>query len=124
MVIDDSDTVRKILQACLGREGFLVVVFPDGIAAMKWLTQPDSRIPHVIILDIGLPRMDGYEVAKHFKARPQFNDTVIIMLSRRNGVIDRLKGKLVGAREYLTKPLQMQEITAVVKSYMGSPMPQ
>jgi twitching motility two-component system response regulator PilG len=123
MVIDDSDTVRKILQTCLGREGFPVVVFPDGIEAMKWLTQPDSRIPDLIILDIGLPKLDGYEVAKHLKAKPQFKSTIIIMLSRRDGVIDRLKGRLVGAREYLTKPFQTQVITDVVKSYVGCPLP-
>lgn len=123
MVIDDSDTVRKIIQTCLGREGFPVVVFNDGIEAMKWLSQPDSRIPHLVILDIGLPKMDGYEVARHFKAKPQFQSTIIIMLSRRDGVIDRLKGRLVGAKEYITKPFQTQVITAVVKSYVGSPIP-
>ncbi len=123
MVIDDSDTVRKILQTCLGREGFPVVVFPDGVEAMKWLTQPDSRIPNLIILDIGLPKLDGYEVAKQLKAKPQFKDTIIIMLSRRDGMIDRLKGRLVGAREYFTKPFQTQVITDVVKSYVGCPRP-
>jgi|SRR5579875_508596 len=124
MVIDDSATVRKILQTCLGREGFPVVVFPDGIEAMRWLKEPDSRIPNVIILDIGLPKMDGYEVAKHLKAKREFSSTVIIMLSRRDGVIDRLKGRLAGAKEYLTKPFQTQVVTAVVKSYVGSPLPQ
>jgi DNA-binding response OmpR family regulator len=123
MVIDDSDTVRKILQTGLGREGFPVVVFPDGVEAMKWLTQPGSRIPDLIILDIGLPKMDGYEVAKRLKAKPQFNRTTIVMLSRRDGVIDRLKGRLVGAKDYLTKPFKQQDIIAVVKSYVGSPVP-
>ncbi len=123
-MIDDSATVRKILQTCLGREGFPVVVFPDGIEAMRWLKEPDSRIPNVIILDIGLPKMDGYEVAKHLKAKREFSSTVIIMLSRRDGVIDRLKGRLAGAKEYLTKPFQTQVVTAVVKSYVGSPLPQ
>jgi twitching motility two-component system response regulator PilG len=123
MVIDDSGTVRKILQTCLGREGFPVVAFPDGIEAMRWLKEPTSRIPNVIILDIGLPKMDGYEVAKHLKAKPEFSNTVIIMLSRRDGVIDRLKGRLAGAKEYLTKPFQTQMVIAVVKSYVGSPLP-
>src|SRR6266567_4727417 len=94
MVIDDSLTVRKIVETCLGREGFYVKGFSDGVEAMKWLLGHDARIPNLILLDIGLPKMDGYEVSRHLKAKPQFSQTVIIMLTRRDGVIDRLKGRL------------------------------
>jgi twitching motility two-component system response regulator PilG len=110
MVIDDSTTVRKIITTCLSREGFAVVSFPDGVESMRWLSQPNGRISELIILDIGLPKMDGYEVARRLKSKSQLSNTVIIMLSRRDGVIDRLKGRLAGAKEYLSKPFKTKDI--------------
>lgn len=121
MVIDDSATVRKIVETCLGREGFEVKGFPDGVAAMRWLTEPQARVPDLVVLDIGLPKMDGYEVARRLKNKPQFSNTVIVMLSRRDGVIDRLKGRLAGAKDYLTKPFKTQDIITVIESHLGSP---
>lgn len=123
MVIDDSQTVRKIMETCLRREGFAVVSFPDGVEAMRWLSQSNARIPDVVTLDIGLPKIDGYEVARRLKAKPQFNQAVIIMISRRNGIIDRLKGRLAGAKEYMTKPFKTRDVIAVVESYAGTPAP-
>jgi len=121
MVIDDSATVRKIVETCLGREGFIVRGFPDGVEAMRWLTGPQARIPDLVILDIGLPKMDGYEVARRLKTKPQFSHTVIVMLSRRDGMIDKLKGRLAGAKDYLTKPFKTQDVISVIESHLGSP---
>jgi twitching motility two-component system response regulator PilG len=120
MVIDDSTTVRKIIETCLGREGFEVQGFSDGVEAIRWLTQPDTRIPDLVILDVGLPKMDGYEVARRLKTKPQFSNTIIIMLSRRDGMIDKLKGRLVGAKDYLTKPFKTQDLINVIESYLGT----
>ncbi|HEY1248449.1 MAG TPA: response regulator, partial [Nitrososphaera sp.] len=86
MVIDDSLTVRKILETCLSREGFLVKSFQDGTEAMRWLAEPQASTPDLIWLDIGLPKLDGYEVARHIKSKPRFCNTIIVMLSRRDGV--------------------------------------
>ncbi len=122
MVIDDSPTVRKIVETCLKREGFMVATFADGIEAMQSLTSPRARVPDLVVLDIGLPKMDGYEVARCLKTKPQFSNTIIIMLSRREGLIDRLKGRLAGAKEYITKPFKTQEFIQVVESYLGVPM--
>ena len=119
MVIDDSATVRKIVETCLKREGIEVKSFPDGVEAMRWLTEPEARIPNLVILDIGLPKMDGYEVARRLKTKPQFSNTVIIMLSRRDGMIDKLKGRLAGAKDYLTKPFKTQDIIAVIESHLN-----
>jgi twitching motility two-component system response regulator PilG len=119
MVIDDSATVRKIVETCLKREGFDVKSFPDGVEAMRWLTEPEARIPNLVILDIGLPKMDGYEVARRLKTKPQFSNTVIIMLSRRDGMIDKLKGRLAGAKDYLTKPFKTQDIIAVIEAHLN-----
>ena len=121
MVIDDSTTVRKIIETCLGRQGFQVLGFPDGVEAMRWLMEPTSRVPDLVLLDIGLPKMDGYEVARRLKIKPQFSNTVIVMLSRRDGMIDRLKGRLAGAKDYITKPFKTQDIISVTESYLGMP---
>ncbi|TMC23634.1 MAG: response regulator [Chloroflexi bacterium] len=123
MVIDDSNTVRKIIETCLRREGFEVKSFSDGVDAIRWLSGPDARVPDLIMLDIGLPKMDGYELARRLKIKPQFQDTVIIMISRRDGVIDRLKGRLAGAKDYITKPFQTQEVVALTEHYLGTPTP-
>ena len=121
MVIDDSATVRKIVETCLGREGFEVLGFQDGLEAIRWLGGPQARVPDLVILDIGLPKMDGYEVARRLKTKSQFSNTVIVMLSRRDGVIDKLKGRLAGAKDYLTKPFKTQELISVIESHLGVP---
>src|SRR5205823_9178593 len=110
MVIDDSPTVRKLVEIALKREGFEVATYPDGVAAFQALTSRAVRIPDLVLLDIGLPHMDGFEVARLFKERPQFfAHTVIVMLTRREGLLDRLKGRLAGAQTYLVKPCTQQE---------------
>jgi twitching motility two-component system response regulator PilG len=145
MIIDDSPTVRKIIETSLKREGFrsvrypdeietlraatnlehsmpdLVVSYPDGIQALGALTDPRHPIPDVVILDIGLPKMDGYEIARRLRTKQQFSNSVIVMLSGRDGVIDRLKGRLAGAKEYLTKPFKTQDVISVIHSYIGVP---
>lgn len=122
MVIDDSPTVRKIIETCLGREGFDVRSFVDGVEAMRWITNDaEARVPDLVLLDIGLPKMDGYEVARLFKAKSMFNNTIIIMLSRRDGVIDRLKGRLAGAKDYITKPFKTQELVAIIQEQLNVP---
>src|SRR6266700_1774846 len=94
MVIDDSPTIRKIVETCLRREGFHVIGFADGVEALKWLVSPQGCPPDLLLLDINLPKMDGYEVARHLKAKPQYKSIPIIMLTRRDGLVDRLKSRL------------------------------
>ncbi|HEX4207160.1 MAG TPA: response regulator [Ktedonobacteraceae bacterium] len=122
-VIDDSPTVRKIVGISLCRAGFQVLGFSDGVEAMRWLAGPTGRAPDLIVLDIGLPKMDGYEVARRFKEKPQFARTVIVMLTRRDGLLDRLKGKLAGASEYMTKPFKTAELTVLVEQRLGVSIP-
>jgi twitching motility two-component system response regulator PilG len=121
LVVDDSATVRKILEVCLKRAGYEVISFPDGVEAIRWLATPEARHPRLVFLDIQMPRMDGYVVAKYLKARPLLSDMVIVMLSGRTGILDRLKGRLAGANEYLTKPFRTQTILAIVQTYLGCP---
>lgn len=122
MIVDDSLTVRKIIETSLRREGFESVSFTDGIEALRAITEQRlMRIPDLVILDIGLPKMDGYEFARRLKNKPQFNHTVIIMLTSRDGVIDRLKGRLAGAKDYITKPFRTQDVISVLHSHLGVP---
>ena len=121
MVIDDSLIVRKIFETSLRREGFESVSYPDGIEALRALAEGRQKIPDLVILDIGLPKMDGYEIARRMKTKPHLANTVIIMLSGRDGVIDRLKGRLAGAKDYITKPFKTQEVISTIYSYLGVP---
>ena len=122
MIIDDSLTVRKIIETSLKREGFEYVSFPDGFEALRAITEQRlRRIPDLVILDIGLPKMDGYEFARRLKAKPQFAHTIIVMLTSPDGVIDRLKGRLAGAKDYMIKPFRTQELISVLHSHLGAP---
>src|SRR5438477_390642 len=119
MIIDDSPTIRKIVETCLRREGFHVIGFADGVEALKWLVSPHARVPDLLLLDINLPKMDGYEIARHLKGKPQYKNIVIVMLTRRDGLIDRLKGRLAGVQGYVTKPFKTQYLVSVVASHLG-----
>ncbi len=122
MIVEDSQTVRKIIETSLRREGFDYVSYADGIEAMRAITEKElKQIPDLVVLDIGLPKMDGYEFARRLKTKNEFNNTVIIMLTNRDGVIDRLKGRLAGAKEYITKPFKTQDVIAAIETYLGVP---
>ena len=114
MVIDDSLTVRKILEVALRREGIDVVTYTGGIEALRMIKAQPHLTPAVVFLDICMPQMDGYTVLRLLRASPRFDATLIVMLSQRNGVMDRLKGRLAGATVYMTKPFRTQDILSVV----------
>src|SRR5436190_15814831 len=122
LIIDDSQTVRKIVQVALQREGYNGISFSDGLAALRWLLEPSSQVPALIFLDIALPKLDGYEVARDIKSKGRFANVPIIMLTRREGVIDRLKARLSGASDYVTKPFTIQTITTLAQHYVGTPV--
>jgi twitching motility two-component system response regulator PilG len=119
MVIDDSLTVRKIVETSLRRNGFEAVSFPDGVEAINALTNGEVPPPDLLLLDIGLPKVDGYEIARIFKRKERFGKTIIVMLSGRDGVFDKLKGRLVGARGYITKPFKTAEVVDAVRAYLA-----
>ena len=124
MVIDDSPTVRKIVEVSLRREGLEVVSFPDGIEALRAITsQQIDHVPDLVVLDIDLPKMNGYEIARYLRSKPQWNRTVIVILSRHDGMIDRLKARLAGTQAYLTKPFTTQMIIDVVNENLGLSTP-
>ncbi len=120
LVIDDSAVVRRITETALRRAGYETRSFQDGIDAMKWLAEPGSKTPDLIFVDIGLPKMDGYEVIRTFKARPRFVDTTCVILSRRDGMVDKLKGRLAGAKAYMTKPFTTQTLLMTVQTHISA----
>ena len=119
IVIDDSLVVRTILDTCLRRSGYEVKCFADGLQALGWLNTREARIPDLMLVDLGLPRLDGYEIIRLLKARPALVDTVLVILSARDGILDRIKGRLVGAHAYLTKPFRTQTILEAIRMHLG-----
>ncbi len=119
LIIDDSSAIRKIVEITLRREGFQTQACCDGIEAMKWLASPEGRVPDLMLVDLGLPKMDGYETIRRLKMKPQFAHSVCIILSRRDGLVDKLKGRLAGAKMYITKPFTTQELLAAVNSALS-----
>ncbi|MHB8599582.1 MAG: response regulator [Ktedonobacteraceae bacterium] len=122
-VVDDSETVRKILEVCLHRAGYEDVrSFPDGMEFLRWLMTPQAHIPALVLIDLNLPKMDGYTLIRHLKAKPAFAQTVFVILTGRNGMLDKLKGRLSGAQVYLTKPFRTADVLAAVHTYLD-PLP-
>ncbi len=123
MVIDDSLVIRKLVETCLHRAGYDIRSFPDGVEALCWLNTTGARIPDLVVVDLGLPRLDGYQVMQQIKARPAMANTRLVILSRRDGVLDRLKGRLVGAHAYLTRPFKTDRLLAVIRTALGDAVP-
>lgn len=119
MIIDDSLTVRKILEVALRREGVDVMAYADGVEALRTLKAQPNLMPAVIFIDICMPLMDGYTVLRLLRASTRFDATLIVMLSKRDGVMDRLKGRLAGATIYLSKPFKTQEILSLILPYLS-----
>jgi twitching motility two-component system response regulator PilG len=115
LVIDDSPTICKVIDTCLCREGYEVLSFSSGLDALRWLASPYARHPRLILLDIMLPYMDGYQVARYLKKQPHYAPIPIVIISRRDGILDLLKARLAGASDYLVKPFQIAELLAIVR---------
>jgi twitching motility two-component system response regulator PilG len=115
LVVDDSPTVRKIVQMTLQREHIKVITAADGLSA---LTSVADAMPAVILLDIQLPRMDGYQICQIIRKNLQFRTIPIIMLSGKDGLFDKMRGRLAGSTEYLTKPFDTAELIQTVKKHL------
>ena len=114
MIVDDSPTIRKILGLTLERAGYKVVAEPDGESAIERLIQV---VPDLILLDIAMPKIDGYEVCKRIKQDPRTKHVPVVMLSGKGALFDKVKGHMAGATEYLTKPFETPAVLAVVTNY-------
>jgi twitching motility two-component system response regulator PilG len=116
MVIDDSNTIRRSAEIFLVQAGCEVILAEDGFDALAKIS--DHR-PEVVFVDIMMPRLDGYQTCALIKKNPRFRDTPVIMLSSKDGLFDRARGRLVGSDEYLTKPFSKEALLDAVRRHRG-----
>jgi twitching motility two-component system response regulator PilG len=119
IVIDDSLTVRKIMGASLQRAGFQTASFGDGFQAMAALTRGDLPIPDAILIDVELPRLDGYALVRRFRQHAAFANVVIMMLSGHTGWTNKVRAWRVGATAYLTKPFDPKQVIAALHRHLA-----
>jgi twitching motility two-component system response regulator PilG len=115
LVVDDSPTVRKIVQMTLQRENIRVIAAGDGLSALSSVA---DEMPALILLDVQLPRMDGYQICQIIRKTLQFRQIPIIMLSGKDGLFDKMRGRLAGSTEYITKPFDSAELIQTVKKHL------
>jgi twitching motility two-component system response regulator PilG len=115
LVIDDSNTIRRSAEMFLRQAGFEVILAEDGFDALAKIS--DHR-PRVIFVDIMMPRLDGYQTCALIKQNPQLKSTPVIMLSSKDGVFDRARGRLAGSDRYLTKPFTKEGLIQAVQETM------
>lgn len=118
MIIDDSALIQRIIEGILRREGYQVSSFNHGPEAMEALMTQRVDVPDLIFMDIGLPIMDGYTAARFFRQKEAFDQTVIVMISGNDGMFDRIRGRMAGAKAYITKPFKPGEILDVVHQFL------
>ena len=117
MVIDDSNTIRRSAEIFLTQAGCQVLLAEDGFDALAKIT---DHLPDVIFVDIMMPRLDGYQTCALIKKNPRLSSTPVIMLSSRDGLFDRARGRMVGSDEYLTKPFTKDSLLSTVAAHARS----
>jgi len=115
LVVDDGKTIRRTAETLLSREGCQVFTAIDGFDALSKIA---DHQPDLIFVDIMMPRLDGYQTCSLIKNNQIFRDTPVIMLSSKDGLFDRARGRLVGSEQYLTKPFTKDELLGAIQSHM------
>jgi twitching motility two-component system response regulator PilG len=115
LVIDDSNTIRRSAEMFLRQAGFEVILAEDGFDALAKIS---DHSPRVIFVDIMMPRLDGYQTCALIKQNPKLKSTPVIMLSSKDGVFDRARGRLAGSDRYLTKPFTKEALIDTVNEYL------
>ena len=116
MIIDDSKTIRRTAELILQKAGCLVVTAVDGFESLALIV---DHKPDIIFVDIMMPRLDGYQTCAIIKHNLVFQTIPIIMLSSKDGLFDKARGRIVGAEEYLTKPFTGEELLTAIKRYVS-----
>ncbi len=116
MVIDDSKTIRRTAETLLTKAGCDVITATDGFDALAKIA--DSR-PDIIFVDIMMPRLDGYQTCALIKNNSEFKETPVIMLSSKDGLFDKARGRIVGSDQYLTKPFSKTELLSSIESHVS-----
>ncbi|NOX42934.1 MAG: response regulator [Gammaproteobacteria bacterium] len=115
MVIDDSKTIRRTAETLLKKAGCSVVTATDGFEALSKIT--DNQ-PDIIFIDIMMPRLDGYQTCALIKRNQNYKSTPVILLTSKDGLFDRARGRIVGSDQYLTKPFTKEELLGAIKEYV------
>ncbi|MDD2988517.1 MAG: response regulator [Zoogloea sp.] len=118
MVIDDSNTIRRSAEIFLAQAGCQVVLAEDGFDALSKIA---DHAPDLIFVDIMMPRLDGYQTCTLIKKNARLKATPVIMLSSKDGLFDRARGRLAGSDEYLTKPFTKESLLRSVACHTGAP---
>jgi twitching motility two-component system response regulator PilG len=116
LVIDDSKTIRRTAETLLSKEGCQVYTAVDGFDALAKIA--DHR-PDIIFVDIMMPRLDGYQTCALIKHNRTFKNTPVIMLSSKDGLFDRARGRIVGSEHYLTKPFTKDELLGAIRGHVA-----
>jgi twitching motility two-component system response regulator PilG len=114
LVIDDSNTIRRSAEIFLRQGGYDVVLAEDGFDALSKVSDHD---PQLIFCDILMPRLDGYQTCAIIKRNPRFTRVPVIMLSSKDGLFDKARGRMVGSEDYLTKPFTKEQLLRAVEQY-------
>lgn len=114
MIIDDSKTIRRTAESLLQKAGCQVLTAMDGFEALAKIVDDE---PDVIFVDIMMPRLDGYQTCALIKNNPRFCQTPVIMLSSKDGLFDKARGRIVGSEQYLTKPFTRDELLGAIKRH-------
>ncbi|TYT23093.1 MULTISPECIES: twitching motility response regulator PilG [Luteimonas] len=115
MVIDDSKTIRRTAETLLKREGAEVVTAVDGFEALAKIA---DQKPQIIFVDIMMPRLDGYQTCALIKNNQMFKSTPVIMLSSKDGLFDKARGRIVGSEQYVTKPFTREELLDAIRTHV------
>ena len=115
MVIDDSKTIRRTAETLLKKVGCEVVTAVDGFDALSKIT---DQQPDIIFIDIMMPRLDGYQTCALIKNNKKYKHTPVVMLSSKDGLFDKAKGRIVGSDQYLTKPFSREELLGAIKNHI------
>ena len=114
LVIDDSNTIRRSAEIFLRQGGYEVLLAEDGFDALSKVNDHD---PDLIFCDILMPRLDGYQTCAIIKRNPRFAHVPVIMLSSKDGLFDKARGRMVGSEEYLTKPFTKEQLLRAVEQF-------
>ena len=116
MVIDDSKTIRRSAETLLKKVGCEVVTAIDGFEALAKITE---HKPDIIFVDIMMPRLDGYQTCALIKNNQNFKATPVIMLSSKDSIFDRARGRIVGSEKYLTKPFSKEDLINAITTHVN-----
>lgn len=114
MVIDDSNTIRRTAEIFLKSAGCEIILAEDGFDALAKIT---NEHPDIIFVDIMMPKLDGYQTCSLIKRNARYKSIPVIMLSSKDGLFDRARGRMVGSDQYLTKPFTKETLLEAVQTY-------